>query len=134
MAFVGTVSTTCALAGSVPHPLFFRVSAKQEELEEQEQEDTRRTCKTQVNDIYPDHETHCGGRRCALVPPAPSHPPFFWPFHFCFDNQAKQAEPQPQPLSQQRQGTCRGIVLTFSPLRKNNTNIRRKKHRTTRRT
>ena len=67
MALTGTVSTTWALAGTVPHPLLLRGSDNQEELEEQDQEDTTRTCTTQRNHICQDCETHCGGRRCALV-------------------------------------------------------------------
>ena len=66
MALTGTVSTTWALAGTVPHPLLLRGSDNQEELEEQDQEDTTRTCTTQRNDICQDCETHCGGRRCVF--------------------------------------------------------------------
>ena len=60
-------------------------------------------------------------------PPAPPTRLFFRPFPCCLDNDTKQAEPQPQPLSQQQQETCRGIVLTFAPLRNNNTNKKKKK-------
>ena len=107
------------VAGSVPRPLFFRGSQKQKELEEQEQKNTRRTWTTHRNNIYQDR-----GRRCALPPRPP--PAFFRPFPCCLDNNTKQAEPQPQPLSQQQQETCRGIVLTFAPLCNNKTNKKKK--------
>ena len=58
---------------------------------------------------------------------APPTRRFFRPFPCCLDNDAKQAEPQPQPLSQQQQETCRGIVLTLAPLRNSNTNKKNKK-------
>ena len=57
---------------------------------------------------------------------APPTRRFFRPFPCCLDNDAKQAEPQPQPLSQQQQETCRGIVLTFAPLCNNKTNKKKK--------
>ena len=106
-----------------PPPSFLqRFPKTKKELEEQEQEDTRRTWTTHRNNIYQDRQMHCGA-----PPPAPRTRLFFRPFPCCLDNDTKQAEPQPQPLSQQQQETCRGIVPTFAPLRNSNTNKKKKK-------
>ena len=104
------------LAGTVPHPPPPRGSEKQEEWEDQEQEDTRRTCTTQGNDIYPDREPHCRGRRCAL-PPRP--PPAFIlkPCPCCFDNQTKQAEPHSPNHDK--------IMLNFAMLQRHNGTVLR---------
>ena len=99
-----------------PPPSPPRGSEKQEEWEDQKQEDTRRTCTTQGNDIYPDREPHCRGRRCAL-PPRP--PPAFIlkPCPCCFDNQTEQAEPHSPNHDK--------IMLNFAMLQRHNGTVLR---------
>ena len=97
----------------------------------------KKNWKNKSKKIQEEHGQHTGTtfiktvKRIAGGGAAPSlrasHPPFFRHFPCCLDNDTKQAEPQPQPLSQQQQETCRGIVLTFAPLRNNNTNKKKKK-------